>query len=242
MGSVSESGNMAFYSVFSVKDLVKTIIPHFLKYPLLTQKGADFMLFKQIVDLMDNKAHLTIKGINHIINIKAAMNLGLSELLKSEFKYINLGAGCPWVARPLILTETIPDPYWITGFVDGEGTFDIKIYSSKTNVGFAVQLRFRIPQHERDTKLIELLMKYFNSGSIEKHTKYPAVTLVINKFTAITEIIIPFFESYPLEGVKKNDYLDWYSVARLMSNKAHLTQDGLNLIRTIKSGMNTGRK
>lgn len=72
IGSVSESENMAFYSVSSVKDLVKTIIPHFLKYPLLTQKGADFILFKQIVDLMENKAHLTIEGINQIINIKAA--------------------------------------------------------------------------------------------------------------------------------------------------------------------------
>lgn len=85
-------------------------------------------------------------------------------------------------------------------------------------------------------------MKYFSSGSVEKYTKYPAVTLVITKFTAISEKIIPFFESYSLVGVKKNDYLDWCSVARLISNKAHLTQDGLILIRTIKSGMNTGRK
>jgi len=205
---------------------------------LLTQKGADFILFKQIVDLMENKAHLTIEGINQIINIKAAMNLGLSELLKSEFKDFIL---TPLWERPIIQTEIIPDPYWITGFVDGEGTFDIKIYSSKTNVGFAVQLRFRIPQHERDTKLIELLLEYFSSGSVEKHTSYPAVTLVITKFTTISDKIIPFFESYPLVGVKKNDYLDWCSVARLMRNKAHLTQEGLNLIRTIKSGMNSCR-
>ena len=155
---------MAFYSVFSIKDLVKIIIPHFLKYPCLTQKGADFILFKQIVDLIVNKAHLTIEGINKIINIKAgaSQNLGLSELLKSEFKDLILS---PVGKRPLIKTDTIPDPYWITGFVDGEGTFDIKIYSSKTNVGFAVQLRFRIPQHDRDTKLIELLMRYFSSGA-----------------------------------------------------------------------------
>ena len=85
-------------------------------------------------------------------------------------------------------------------------------------------------------------MKYFSSGSVEKHTSYPAVTLVITKFKTISEKIIPFFESYPLVGVKKNDYLDWCSVARLMSNKAHITQEGLNLIRTIKSSMNTGRK
>ena len=116
---------------------------------------------------MENRAHLTIEGFNKIINIKAAINLGLSESFKSEFKYV-----IP-VERALIKTEIIPEPYWVTGFVDGEGTFDIKIYSSKTNVGFAVQLRFRIPQHERDTKLIELLLKYFSSGSVEKHTSYP---------------------------------------------------------------------
>jgi len=236
IGSVSVSGDLAFYSVSSLKDLVKIIIPHFLKYPLLTQKGADFLLFKQIVELMDNRAHLTLEGFNKIINIKAAMNLGLSDSFKSEFKDF-----IP-VKRPLIQTEVIPDPYWITGFVDGEGTFDIKIYSSKTNVGFAVQLRFRIPQHDRDSKLIELIIKYFGSGSVEKHTRHPAVTLVINKFITVTDKIIPFFESYSLVGVKKFDYLDWCTAAKLMSNKAHLTPEGFNLIRTIKSGMNKGRE
>lgn len=76
IGSVSVSGDLGFYSVSSVKDLVNIIVPHFLNYPLLTQKGADFILFKQIVELMENKAHLTIEGINQIINFKAAMNLG----------------------------------------------------------------------------------------------------------------------------------------------------------------------
>jgi len=169
IGSVSVSGDLAFYSVSSVKDLVNIIVPHFLNYPLLTQKGADFILFKQIVELMDNRAHLTIEGFNKIINIKAAMNLGLSDSFKSEFKEFIPAFVFTKVKieRPLIQTEIIPDPNWISGFVDGEGTFDIKIYSSKTNVGFAVQLRFRIPQHERDSKLIELIMKYFGSGSIE---------------------------------------------------------------------------
>ena len=37
------------YSVNNVKDLEKVIIPHFINYPLLTQKSADFKLFVQIV-------------------------------------------------------------------------------------------------------------------------------------------------------------------------------------------------
>ena len=117
----------------------------------------------------------------------------------------------------------------------------IKIYNSKTKTGYAVQLRFRIPQHERDTKLIEVLSNYFGSAVIEKHTKFPAVTLVIVKFSHIVEKVIPFFEMYPLVGIKQNDFLDWCKVAKLMSNKSHLTIEGLNLIRTIKGGMNKGR-
>ena len=42
-------------------------------------------------------------------------------------------------------------------------------------------------------------------------------------------------------GVKQNDYLDWCKVAKLMNDGLHLTIDGLNLIRTIKDGMNKGR-
>nr|YP_010991042.1 LAGLIDADG endonuclease [Pappia fissilis]WOX61315.1 LAGLIDADG endonuclease [Pappia fissilis] len=235
IGSIGQSGNMVFYSVSSVKDLTNTIIPHFLKYSLLTQKAADFLLFKAIVDLILNKVHLTIEGLNKIINIKASMNTGLSQIVKSKFSHIEP------VNRPLINTDNIPDPQWITGFVNGEGSFDIKIYKSKTNTGYAVQLRFRIPQHERDTKLIEVLMKYFGSGVIEKHTQFPAVTLVIVKFSHIIEKVIPFFELYPLIGIKQKDFLDWCKVARLMNGGSHLTIEGLNLIRTIKDGMNKGR-
>lgn len=193
------------------------------------------MLFKNIVDLIINKAHLTNEGFNKILNIRASINTGISQIVKSNFSNI-----VP-VNRPIITTNIIPDPQWISGFVSGEGTFDIKIYNSKTNTGYAVQLRFRIPQHERDTKLIEVLSNYFGSAVIEKHTKFPAVTLVIVKFSHIVEKVIPFFEMYPLVGIKQNDFLDWCKVAKLMSNKSHLTIEGLNLIRTIKGGMNKGR-
>lgn len=88
----------------------------------------------------------------------------------------------------------------------GEGSFDVKLYKSKNKVGKAVQLRFRISQHERDIKLIKLLINYFGGGSLEKHTKHPSVSLVIVNFSTITNRIIPFFKSYPLK--KKFDFID----------------------------------
>jgi hypothetical protein len=105
IGSIGKSDDMVFYSISSAKDLINIIIPHFDKYNLLTQKAADFLLFKSIVDLIINKNHLTIEGLHQIINIKAAMNLGLSKILKSKF--IN---NVP-VIRPIINIFNIPDPY-----------------------------------------------------------------------------------------------------------------------------------
>jgi len=40
---------MVHYTVAAQKELIEVIIPHFLKYPLLTEKQADFLLFKSIV-------------------------------------------------------------------------------------------------------------------------------------------------------------------------------------------------
>jgi LAGLIDADG DNA endonuclease family protein len=39
--------NKVYFVVSSLADLTK--IPHFLEYPLLTQKRADFLLFKSII-------------------------------------------------------------------------------------------------------------------------------------------------------------------------------------------------
>lgn len=218
-------------------DLNKLIL--FLeKYPIITKKAADYILFKQVLELVNNKDHLTVEGLNQIINIKASMNLGLSDTLKSEF------AGYVPVMRPLVNDpENLElDPHWISGFVSAEGNFDIRMPSTNNKLGRRVQLRFRISQHSRDIKLMEKLVKYFGSGNVYKYGGKFAVSLAIVDFTHITKTIIPFFEKYPIIGVKHKDYLDWCKIHSLMVNRSHLTVEGISLIEEIKLGMNTGRK
>lgn len=67
VGNIQIRNDYAEYYVKSIKDLINVIIPHFVKYPLLTQKRADFELFKQIVELMSCKEHLTMEGLRKII-------------------------------------------------------------------------------------------------------------------------------------------------------------------------------
>jgi LAGLIDADG endonuclease len=199
---INSTLNKVNLSVDSKQDLTK-LINHLEKYPLLTQKGADFILFKEVVKLMKTKDHLSIEGLKKIINIKASMNLGLSDFLKSEFNNINP------VERQIINTEDIPDSNWIAGFATGEGNFDVRITQQSTNkIGYRIQLRFRISQHERDLQLMEHLMKYLGTGKIYKYSGKSAIVLTIFQFSDITKIIIPFFEKNPILGIKLFDYLD----------------------------------
>jgi len=53
---------------------------------------------------------------------------------------------------------------------------------------------------------MELIMKFFNSGKLEQDKRFPAVYLIIVKFSDILEKVIPLFEQYPLIGVKRFDF------------------------------------
>jgi len=83
---------------------VGVIIPFFNKYPLLTQKRVDFEIFKQIIELINNKEHMTLIGLQKIVNLKASLNTGNSDELKTAFPDT-----IP-VVRPLEKFKGIPDP------------------------------------------------------------------------------------------------------------------------------------
>ena len=73
------------FRVSSLEDL-NIIIHHFDKYPLLTRKHSDFLLFKEVVNLIKHGKHLSLEGLNRIMSIKAILNSGkLSEVLSLVF-------------------------------------------------------------------------------------------------------------------------------------------------------------
>jgi hypothetical protein len=76
---------MCAFRVTSVEQIIKNVLPHFDKYPLITQKYTNYNLFKEIVILMMEGEHLNAEGLKKIINFKASLNLGLPEILKIAF-------------------------------------------------------------------------------------------------------------------------------------------------------------
>ena len=124
--------------------------------------------------------------------------------------------------RLVINTSSILENNWLGGFTAAEGNFDVKIHKSKHKVGFKVILRFRITQHERELKLIELLIKYLGFDKIDKYASQPTVCLTITKLAMIKKINQLF----------NNNQLQ--TVLKLMIEGFHQIKEGLDLIRKKK--------
>lgn len=227
--TIRKKDNSVYFTVKSVKDIMNVIIPHFEKNPLLTEKQADFELFKQIVVMMHNKQHLTPEGLNKIISLKASLNKGLTSLLIKNFPNIKPGE------RPVISNnlENV-NPYWVTGFVEAEGCFYINTIKSKAyKTGYQIKLDFSVVQHSRDKILMESFVNYFNSGG--SYVNKESVRYIASKFLDLEEIIIPFFKKYPLQGYKLSNFDNFCSVAELIKKQAHLTPEGIKEIMKIKN-------
>lgn len=73
-GNVNVSKQAVFFRVEKFPDLLSKIIPFFVKHPVLGVKALDFKDFSVAAELMKQKIHLTLDGVDQIRNIKAGMN------------------------------------------------------------------------------------------------------------------------------------------------------------------------
>lgn len=75
------------------------------------------------------------------------MNNGLTEMIKTDL---------PNITPSLInnIESKVPNPQWLVGFVEGEGSFEYKKTILKGGSSAAPNLVFQINQHSRDANLI----------------------------------------------------------------------------------------
>jgi hypothetical protein len=96
------------------------------------------------------------------------------------------------VQRPIILFQEYT-PYWVAGFVSGDGGFGLYARTKKKEDSdiSAVNIAFYITQHIRDAQLIYSFQKYFNCGTFgfDRRTK----TFRVADFNDNYNLIIPFF-------------------------------------------------
>ena len=135
-------------------------------------------------------------------------------------------------------TNTL-NPYYITGFVDGEGCFTISIFKdSRMLTGWQVKPIFKITLHKKDRALLESIQRSLGVGKIYKHGK-DSLDLRVSSLKNI-RVVINHFDKYPLITKKFADYLLFKQAVKLVEQKEHLTKEGLLKLVSIKASLNLG--
>lgn len=104
------------------------------------------------------------------------------------------------------------NPWWIVGFVDGEGCFSVSRFRNKTcKSGFQTLYEFVITQGESSQDVMKAIKNYFDCGHIylnHRHDNHHENLLryCVRKQLDLKTIIIPFFRKYQLQSAKRKQF------------------------------------
>lgn len=247
VGKIYTNEKVASYRVKGFNNLA-ILVEHFSKYPLVSTKAYNYEVFKQAFLILGAKKHLKIEGLKKLVALKNVIN-SESKNFASTLDPLNMQD----LSIYKYTFKGIPDAMWVAGFVSGDGSFFIK-YTQTAKTSYT-GLNFGITLHIKDKDLLDDLYSYLesyfpnvnfnvydqrkNKGVYYSET---VVQLKISNFSDICNIIIPFFNQNPVQGLKNLDFTDFKKVANIISTKNHLTSDGLTEIANIRNNMNSRRK
>ncbi|MBI2414853.1 LAGLIDADG family homing endonuclease [candidate division WWE3 bacterium] len=131
--------------------------------------------------------------------------------------------------------------YYISGFVDGEGSFNISLRrNGDYKVGWQVVLSFNVSQ--KDRTMLSIMKNYLDCGIIKQRSIDNLYSYDVTNPSAIINRIISFFSQYKFLSESKNrNFSIFRKAAELMFSNAHLNNEGLYKILLLREDINTGR-
>ena len=130
--------------------------------------------------------------------------------------------------------------WYIAGFVDGEGSFNVSLKPhSKMKFGWVVDPVFQVYQHVKRVDILRLIKENLRCGRIKKKTPYSGTMVyIVDNRRDLIEKVIPFFDHFKILSSKREDYEKFKDILLRMKRKEHLTLDGLKEIVKIACSMN----
>ena len=102
------------------------------------------------------------------------------------------------------------NPWFVTGFIDGEGCFTVTIRRNPRSSGvhYWIETRFSIGLHKKDLPLLIDIQDYFDGvGNIVEDKKKDRVEFRVSSSKELITNIFPHLDKYCLKTQKYGDYL-----------------------------------
>lgn len=128
--------------------------------------------------------------------------------------------------------------YYISGFADGEGSFNISIKRRKDYKNkWKLVASFNISQKERH--ILSFIKKTLGCGTLRER-KDGVVYYEVTNIESLYKIILPFFEKFPILSQKKRKNFQIFSqIVKKMYKKEHITPEGFLEIVKLRESLNS---
>lgn len=132
---------------------------------------------------------------------------------------------------------------YLSGYVDGEGTFHIAIQKSKNvKVGYQLVPELHVSQNADRGNVLRLLKEALGCGYIKANhpgnTRDKTNVFVVRNRRDLLDKVVPFFERYPILSPKGEDFKKFSYIVREMERGKHLSREGLAGLLKIAFSMN----
>ena len=126
---------------------------------------------------------------------------------------------------------------WLSGFTDAEGCFNVSITAnSRYTLGYVIKMRYLLDQ--KDNVILNKVYELFGFGKVTLRSGTDNVyRYTATGFKALNDIIA-YFKLFPLQTKKAISFEKWLTVHNQVSNKLHLTEEGLSQVRTLQKQIN----
>lgn len=205
----------------------------------------------------DNHAYvLTISSLNGLQNVIYLMNSYLRTPKVYQFnKLIEWVNANNFGTEPIVCNDVDTSPIisnaWLSGFIDADGSFDVKVREKssdgkgKNRAEARLRIEQRIIDPSTELSYYSVIKSIASSLGVELNTSLhnEGIEYYIVSVTSPAKLktLINYLDTYPLFSSKLLNYLDFKSCVNLMLSREHLTKQGRDNIKTIKAGMNRKR-
>lgn len=143
-------------------------------------------------------------------------------------------------------TSPINSNAWMAGFIDADGCFSIKGFSTsnfRTYLGFQLYLPQRATYLNGESLegIMKIMSDFFNSKLIKRNIRGFEQFVVNTSSKESNLILIEYLKTYPLISSKHLDFKCWEKALNMYINKLHKKPEHLEQIKLLKESMNTSR-
>ena len=131
------------------------------------------------------------------------------------------------------------DGNYISGFADGEGSFNIS-FKERDDYKKKVKITASFNISQKDEKILVWIKSVFGCGTLRTR-KDGIHYFEVTDVESLTNLVIPFFNRFPLRSGKAETFNTFCKIVFMMKSKIHLTREGILKIFDMRETIHVGR-